>query len=171
MNRSGGRFRNVPGIVLLMVCPLFVPGTAGAQGPGTPGQNLGVHEHESGDVDVVLLKVARTSGDTLTLRWKYVNRSGEKKRLTSQRTGWIDPYRLSSDAYVLDTVNHTKFTVLLDATKHPVAGTHGGQNSYIWLDPHGTLTTWAKFPAPPADVTTVTVSIPGTEPFEDVPIS
>jgi hypothetical protein len=132
--------------------------------------SLGVHEHEAGDVDVVLLELARTSGDTVTMRWKYVNRSGEKKQLTSERTGWLDPYRLAADAYLLDTANKTKYTVLVDDSKHPIAGRHGQQNSYIFVGPRQSLVTWAKFPAPAADVTKVTVSIPGAAPFEDVPL-
>jgi hypothetical protein len=142
--------------------------TAAVAAPPASAQNLGVHEHESGDVDVVLLEVSRTSGETVTVRWKYVNRSDEKKRLTSERTGWLDPYRLASDAYMLDTANRIKYTVLVDDSKHPIAGRHGQQNSYIFVGPKQSLVTWAKFPAPAADVTKVTVNIPGAAPFEDV---
>jgi len=138
---------------------------------GQSPPSLGVHEHEAGDVDVVLLQVARTAGDTVTVRWKYVNKSAEKKQLTNERTGWLDPYRLSAEAYILDTDNKTKYTVLVDDDKHPIAGKHGTQNSYIYLAPHQSLMTWAKFPAPAAGVTKVTVAIPGTEPFEGVPLA
>ena len=139
-----------------------------AQPASTP--NLGVHEHEAGDVDVVLLEVSRTSGETVTVRWKYVNRSQEKKQLTNERTGWLDPYRLAVDAYFLDTANKIKYTVVVDDSKHPIAGRHGQQNSYIFVGPKQSLVTWAKFPAPPPDVSKVTVNIPGAAPFEDVPL-
>lgn len=144
---------------------------AGSASASQGGQALGVHEHEAGDVDVVLLEVARTPGDTLTVRWKYVNRSAEKKQLTHERTGWLDPYRLSADAYVLDNDNKIKYTVVTDDTRHPIAGRHGAQNAYIFLAGHQSLVTWAKFSAPAAGVTKVTVSIPGTEPFENVPLT
>ncbi|MDD5562472.1 MAG: hypothetical protein PHQ91_02045 [Thermoanaerobaculaceae bacterium] len=151
----------------------FLVGAGGrdvAVAAGPAVANLGSHEHESGEVDVVLLAVSRTSGDTVTVRWKYVNRSEEKKRLTSERTGWLDPYRLAADAYLLDTANKVKYTVLVDDSKHPIAGHHGQQNAYIVLGPKQTLATWAKFPAPAEGVTKLTVSIPGAEPFEDVPL-
>ncbi|MGH8499112.1 MAG: hypothetical protein ACRERV_09945, partial [Methylococcales bacterium] len=73
--------------------------------------------------------------------------------------------------YLLDTKHHVKYTVAVDDTRHPIAGKHTGQNEYIFVGPKQTLTTWAKFQAPPEDVDKVTVSIPGAPPFEDVPIS
>ncbi|MGH8711138.1 MAG: hypothetical protein ACREVA_07455 [Burkholderiales bacterium] len=73
--------------------------------------------------------------------------------------------------YLLDTKHHVKYTVAVDDTKHPIAGKHTGQNEYIFVGPKQTLTTWAKFQAPPEDVEKVAVSIPGAPPFEDVPIS
>jgi hypothetical protein len=39
------------------------------------------------------------------------------------------------------------------------------------LGPKKTLGEWAKFMAPPADAKKISVFIPGTQPFEDVPIS
>jgi hypothetical protein len=154
--------------------PTAPPATEKVASTGAKGQSaegLGVQEHEAGDVDVVLLEVKRTSGETMTVRWKYVNHSQEKKKLTNQRTGWIDPYRLSLGAYVLDMDNKIKYIVITDPEKRPVAGKHGGQNSFIYLDPKQTLVTWAKFPAVPDGVEKVTVSIPGAAPFEDVPVS
>lgn len=158
----------VPTVCVALALVMIVAGRASA---GQAAPSLGVHEHESGDVDVLLLQVARTAGDTVTVRWKYVNRSAEKKQLTHERTGWLDPYRLSAEAYILDTDNKTKLTVLVDDDRHPIAGRHGAQNSYIVLAPHQSLLTWAKFPAPAAGVAKVTVSIPGTDPFESVPLS
>ena len=38
------------------------------------------------------------------------------------------------------------------------------------LQPGGTYTIWMKFPAPPADVKTVTLQVPGVPPFEDLAI-
>ena len=134
-------------------------------------EGLATQEHEVGGVDVVLLEVKRTAGGTMTVRWKYINKTQEKKQLTNTRTGWIDPYRLSYGAYIIDNANKTKYNLVTDASKHPVAGTHGNQNSYIFLGPKQTLATWAKFPEVPADTEKVTVSIPGVPPFEEVPVS
>lgn len=166
---SGAAMRLVLPVLLLSV-PLLAAG-AGPAGPTPAVKSLGVHPHEAGDVDVVLLEVARTSGETVTVHWTYVNKSDQAKRLTAERTGWIDPYRLAADAYLLDTIGKTKYTVLVDDDRRPIAGRHGRPNAYIVLGPRQSLATWAKFPAPPAGVRTVTVSIPGVEPFEDVPLA
>jgi hypothetical protein len=138
--------------------------------PGVTAQPV-THAHEVSGVDVVLLAAQRTGDNTVTVRWKYVNRTAEKKKLTAQSTGWIDPYRLSVDAYLLDGKHMVKYPVLRDSKNIPIAATHGGINQWIYIQPHPTLTTWAKFGAPPADVDTVTVAIQGAEPFEDVPLT
>ena len=155
--------------LLLAAFPLLTAGFA--SGRDARAAEIAVEPHAVGGVDVALLSVQRTSGNILTVKWEYRNKTKEKKRLTDQRTGWIDPYRLSYEMYILDTKNHVKYTVLQDETKHPIAGKHGGQNEYIFVGPKQTLATWAKFAAPPEDVAKVTVSIPGAAPFEDVPIS
>jgi hypothetical protein len=159
-------FHNYP----MAPSPAFAKAASAAE-KAQSAEALGVQEHEVGDVDVLLLEVKRTSGDTLTVRWKYVNKSGERKQLTNQRTGWIDPYRLSYGAYILDAAHKMKYTLLTDPDKRPVAGRHGGQNSFIYLGPKKTLSTWAKFPAVPVGVDKVTIFIPGVPPFEDVPVS
>ena len=155
-------------LLLLAALPLLTAGFASGQ--DARAAEIAVEPHAVGGVDVALLEVKRTSGNTLTVKWEYRNKTNEKKQLTDERTGWIDPYRLSYQMYLLDTKNHVKYTVAQDETKHPIAGKHGAVNKYIFIGPKQTLATWAKFAAPPADVVKVTVSIPGAAPFEDVTI-
>ncbi len=138
---------------------------------GGASVGLGMHEHQVGGVDVVLLELKRTSGDIITARWEYRNNTEEKKQLTDQRSGWLDPYRLAADAYLLDNANRIKLMIMRDPTNHPVTSAVGRQNSYIFLKPKETMKVWAKFEAPDTSVKKVTVAIPGVEPFEDVPIS
>src|ERR671935_1176440 len=157
----------------LMASPLLILGSGAASAQQTAAvqpQNLGVLEHQAGGVDVVLLDVRRTAGDVLTVKWQYRNNTNERKQLTDQRTGWVDPYRLALDAYVLDEQNRTKYPVARDEQKNPIAAAHGAINMFIFVGPKQTLSTWAKFQAPPADVQTVTIQIPGAGLFENVPI-
>ena len=137
---------------------------------GRTAEGLGIHEHQVGGVDVVLLELKRTSGDIITARWEYRNNTEEKKQLTDQRSGWLDPYRLAANAYLLDNANRIKLAIMRDPTNHPVTSAVGRQNSYIFLKPKETMKVWAKFQAPDKYVKKVTVAIPGVEPFEDVPI-
>jgi hypothetical protein len=71
----------------------------------------------------------------------------------------------------MDDETRTKYPVMTDEKKEPVAPKHGGVNEYIYLAPHKTLKTWAKFAAPPAETKTISVYIPRVEPFENVPIT
>lgn len=50
-----------------------------------------------------------------------------------------------------------------------VAARHG-PGKVVVLPPKKTTGIWAKFAAPPAGVTKVSIFIPGTQPFEDVAI-
>ena len=71
---------------------------------------------------------------------------------------------------LMDDESRTKYPVMTDEKNNPVAPKHGGVNEYIYLGPHQTLKTWAKFAAPPAETKTISVYIPRVEPFENVPI-
>jgi hypothetical protein len=129
---------------------------------------LGVQEHEMGGVDVALLEVKRTSGDTLTLKWQYRNKTRENKPLVNVSiANWFDQYRLSAEVYLIDSVNKKKYLVIEDAKGNPIVA---AQTSDVTLGAGQNLTTWAKFPAPPPDVSTISVFIPHVPPFEDVPI-
>ncbi|HEY3204346.1 MAG TPA: hypothetical protein VGL03_11865 [Thermoanaerobaculia bacterium] len=138
--------------------PAAAPAASAAPG------GLGVQEHEFGGVDVVLLEVKRTSGDTLTLKWQYRSKAQEDKELDPQdATGW----GLSRDAYLVDSVNKKKYFVVRDSKGAPLVAEHRDTVAR----PGQTLTTWAKFPAPPPDVPTISVFIPHVPPFDDIPIS
>jgi len=131
---------------------------------------IAVHEHEAGDVDVALMEVKRTSGNTITVTWEYRNKSKQPRQLTKERTGWYDPYRLSAGSYLADAPNKMKYELLKDDERRPIAAKVGNPNQYITIKPLGKIVNWAKYPAPPPNVKTVTVIIEGVQPFEDVTI-
>jgi hypothetical protein len=132
--------------------------------------NLGVEDHEVAGVEVALLEVKRTSGDTLTIKWQYRNKTQEEKKLTKSAFSWSDPFLLSYDAYLIDPVNKKKYLLLKDAEGTPIAARHG-RNQDITVGGGQNLSTWAKFPTPPSDVTRISIYIPKVAPFEDIPIS
>ncbi|MEW6267739.1 MAG: hypothetical protein AB1689_00410 [Thermodesulfobacteriota bacterium] len=151
---------------------------AGAQEPAAtpaaqPGKPLATEEHEVGEVEVTLLELKRTSGNTVTMKWQYENKSNEVKPLFS-RSGVYpqDPYMLAVEAYIVDPANKKKYLVIEDAKGVPVAAKHKeGKDADIEVEPGKTLKTWAKYPAPPASVDKVTVYIAGIAPLEDVPLA
>src|SRR5260370_3175206 len=110
-HESGRRDRIVlAGIASLLLLLWSGPGAAQPKDPAAQPQGLEVQEHQVGGVDVVLLEVRRTAGDVLTVKWQYRNTTNERKRLTDERTGWIDPYLLAVGAYVLDHRHRSQYT-------------------------------------------------------------
>jgi hypothetical protein len=76
----------------------------------------------------------------------------------------------SFDNYYL-TAGDKKYFVLRDSEGKAIAT--NDQDGYITarVKKDATYTWWAKFPAPPADVTAVSFYTPIAPPFEDIPIS
>jgi hypothetical protein len=138
---------------------------------GGAGQVLGVRPYEVGGVEVILTELRRTSGDSLTARWQYCN--GGTQPVTFKAEGCVGmgcTYTLAENVELLDGETHTKHGVLRIEGREAVAERY--QADRLRVGPNQILRTWAKFPAPPASSTKMTVVIPGaSEPFEDVPIA
>jgi len=141
-----------------------------ASGKTTPQEGLGIQDHEIEGVEVILMEVKRTSGDTITVKWRYRNKTKENKELLKSSSSWSDAYRFSLNAYLIDPVNKKKYLVLKDEKGNPIAARHELKQLVITLAPGQTISTWAKFPAPPAQVEKISIYIPSVPPFEDIPI-
>ena len=63
-----------------------------------------------------------------------------------------------------------KYLVITDSERRPIASEYGG-GLEVAIPAGRTVHAWAKFPAPPGDVKTISVYIAEVPPFEDVPIS
>ncbi|MEW5982258.1 MAG: hypothetical protein AB1806_07790 [Acidobacteriota bacterium] len=149
------------------VPPAIPPSETGAAAAADPAGQT--RSHEIAGVEVTLVEAARTSGDTVTVRWRWRNTTAETVQLAKGSSGWYDPYLVTGDAYLIDPVNKKKYLVLTDSERVPIASRHRG-NFGIDLAAGATMNSWAKFPAPPADVDAITVFLPGVEPFEAVPL-
>ena len=142
--------------------------TASAAAPTTgviasaDGEKAGTH------IDITELK--RTSGGTLNLKLVLSNNGSDKLSVYGD---WLGDSQVSRNSYrdisgihLLDPVNKKKYFVVTDAEKSCVCSKNiedvaaGGKTSL-----------WAKFPAPPPEVTKVTIEIPHFQPIDDVPIS
>jgi hypothetical protein len=114
------------------------------------------------DVHADILSLKRTEGGLLTLRIAFANDSGgEIKNKEFPGGGAVDRLAL------FDFANKRKY---------PVLYTSDGACLCTTLNPltasaPGTRILWAKFPAPPASVTRVSLMFPDAEPVDDVPIS
>ncbi|MDQ6801893.1 MAG: hypothetical protein M3041_13760 [Acidobacteriota bacterium] len=139
-----------------------VPPSTGAVA-STEGETPGVR------IDVTELK--RMSGGTINLKWVVVNNSAERFSRTSEffgdRNVSADHYHDVSGVHLIDPVNKKKYFVVTDAEKKCVCS----KDIFDRLEPGVKANLWAKFPAPPPEVTKVTIEIPHFQPMDDVPIS
>ena len=145
----------------LLVCASFLPLCVLADPMMQPTDVEGV--------EATVLEAKRGEGDTVMVKWQLENRTAEKKRMTSERTGWYDAYRLTGDAYFLDVKNRTKYAVVRTPDRKPVAARYGAANQYAVIPPKKKVLLWAKFNAPAADVSKVELYLPTVSlPFESV---
>ncbi len=147
--------------------PATAPATASAAPTtgaiaSTDGEKPGAH------IDIIELK--RASGGTVNLKFTISNSGSEKLTLYSAYLGdnhvSADNYRDVSGIHLLDPVNKKKYFVVTDAERKCVCS-----KEIPDVEPGGKLNLWAKFPAPPPEVTKVSIEIPHFAPIDDVPIS
>ena len=104
----------------------------------------------------------RRKGNTLTAR----------VRLRNQGSAEAEPDIHYNEVYVMDAAGGKKYEVLKDETNNYIAGLRSGYPDrwYQRIQPGQSQLIWMKFPAPPAEVTSATLQIPGVQPFEDLSI-
>lgn len=107
------------------------------------------------------LTSVQKSGDTIMIRFKYISTRDEPTRIDKEAGQQV------ADLYYVDAGNKKKYPVIKDTADKPLSS----NLDYFEVKPGETKAGWAKFPAPPADVTTISVYIPGAPPFENVPIA
>ena len=124
-------------------------------------------EGETPDVRIEVRDLKRGDGDTVTLRLRLVNESGEDFQASCEmrEPGANDSCGAFSGAYLLDAANKKKYLVVRDTQGTCVCS--GVDN----LADGKKMNIWATYPAPPAEVTEMTVIVPLFEPIEGVPIN
>ena len=116
-------------------------------------------------VSVELMSVTRAEGDTITIKFKYIN-SGSKTANISQ-LGQFLAGNVAEHVYYIDSKNKKKYLVVKDAEGKAVAS----NMSSLQIEASASRSGWAKFPAPPANVDKISVYLPGAPPFEGVTIT
>ena len=157
----------VPRLVVPMTCAVLAASVSSYR-VAAAQTVLASGDHESG-AKVELLSVKRDSPTVVTVSWRYRNDSAEPKQLTHDRTGWIDPYRLSVESYLLDETNQVKFPVARDAKNKPVASRNGEPNKFITIGPKAAVIVWAKYLVP-VSTKTVSVVIDGLAPLGGIKV-
>jgi hypothetical protein len=116
------------------------------------------------DLRCDLMEVRRVSGGALLIKWRLVNAAAQAKTL-HYYSGWNVHYSPAA-LYYIDPAENKKYSNLSDTDGNGILDVFQGD-----LPAGEQRGNWAKFPAPPATSSKISVNIPDFPPFEDVPIS
>lgn len=111
----------------------------------------------------------KRGGSVVTLKFTLINDSSEAFSFSYDMG---DPAMSTIDfgaiggVHLIDNEGKKKYQVIRDANKKCVCS--GGLKD---LQPQSRMTLWARFPAPPADVESVSIMIPHFIPMDGVPFS
>jgi hypothetical protein len=111
-------------------------------------------------ISLELTSVQKT-GDTIMVRFKYISTRDKPTRIDKETGQQVN------DMYYVDAKNKKKYPIIKDTESKPLSS----NLEYLEVGAGETKAGWAKFPAPPPDVTAISVYIPGAPPFENVPIA
>lgn len=131
--------------------------------PSAFSQNaIATADGESAGTRIEITELSRSSGGTVTMKFRLVNDSGEN----------ASPYELMGNYYhvgavhLIDASGKKKYLVITDSGGTCVCS----NNLTTKLEPGKSINLWARFPAPPAEVKEVSVIFPHFIPT-DAPIS
>jgi hypothetical protein len=123
-----------------------------------------IEETEWQGIVAELTAVERSAGNMLTIKFKYTNKSAEKVEIA--RLGQYGHDNVLDYVFYIDPKHRKKYLVVTDAEKRAL----GTNLRYFTLASGESKAAWGQFPEPPADVQKISVYLPGTPPFENVPI-
>jgi hypothetical protein len=121
------------------------------------------------DLRCDLLEVKRVSGGALLVRWRVINAAGQAGSggLVASNAAQPIQYRFDwNELFYIDPAENKRYQFLTDSGGHKILEVWEGD-----LEAGKQRLNWAKFPAPPASSTKISISIPRFAPFEDVPLN
>ena len=146
------------------------PATSSAAPPAATASGTGIAtaDGEQSGITLVVQELKRTSGGTVSLKFSVSNASsealdygynyGEKDRTPD--------YGSIGGVTLIDEANKKKYFVVRDSEGQCVCS-RGLKDQ----KPGETRNLWARFPAPPDDVTRISIVVPHFSPMDDVPLS
>jgi hypothetical protein len=115
-------------------------------------------------ISVELTSLSKGEGDTVTIKFKYTNNGS--KPVNVAKEGQFSHDNIAEKVYYIDPKNKKKYLVIKDSEGHALAS----NMKYLELEAGASKAGWLKLPAPPPDVTAISVYLPGAPPFEGVAI-
>jgi len=154
------------GLILIAVATLSGLSVAGFGAAHAQAVLASAQYSADPDLRCDILEVKRVSGGALNIRWRLVNTMGQGGGLTGG-TGKSINYNFGwEQLYFIDPAENKKYQFLTDSSGKRILEVFYGN-----LGPGQQRLNWAKFPAPPASSTKITIQIPQFAPFDDVPVS
>lgn len=133
-----------------------------------PAAGIATAVGEQSGITLLVQELKRTSGGTVSLKFSVRNASGEALAY-GYNYGEKDrrsDYGSMGGVTLIDEANKKKYFVVRDSEGQCVCS-RGLKDQ----KPGETRNLWARFPAPPDDVATVSVVVPHFSPMDDVPLS
>ena len=146
-------------IALVLLLTFLSLSHVGAQQSSPGALPLKIESDLSG-ISMEVTSVQKT-GDTIMIRFKYISARDKPTRIDSET------HQEVNHMYYVDSKNKKKYLIIKDTENNPLSSAL----KYFEVGAGETRSAWAKFAAPPPDVTTISVYIPGAPPFENVPIT
>jgi hypothetical protein len=157
---------------LAKVGPVATPGN-GDKDPRANGP-LATEKHKTGLL-VDVKRIQRTSDGYLTIRWRYRNPTDEPIELFGWYGLGLAPE--NSGKLMLDALYFVDSSDTKAPRKHMIVRDNNGvrlayefTSSTTTVKGKSELEMWAKFPAPPASCTSITLYMRDVSPFEDLPV-
>lgn len=142
--------------ILVMIGSVFISLSIVPLAIAQPDPVIQSQETNFPGITAELIQCKRKKG-VLTVKVRLKNISSK-----SVRTWWPD---VQKTAYLLDETNQKKYFPLKDVIGNCICN---AVNDHI--KPNMSKTSWFKFPAPPQEVKEISIILPLSAPFEDVPI-
>ena len=134
-----------------------------------PARVIATSEGEFTGMVLELLGLRRTGGEVVTMDFalRYAGASRSNLNSDSFDDPDIQEFRTVSGAYLTDEVNRKRYLVLRDTAGSCLCS----RDIETLFEPGDRRVYFAKFPAPPVEVRTITVVVPHFSPIDGVGIS
>jgi hypothetical protein len=145
---------------------LTVAALVAAGGASVWAQDADVIQNQDTNISGIAIEIiqCKRKNGVLTIKMRLRNTGDEKKSV------YITDGGAAYDKYYL-TAGDKKYFILRDSEKVPLATQDNGGYVNPDIEKNATFTWWAKYPAPPVDVKTITFYTGLSAPFEDLPIT
>lgn len=148
-----------------------VPATEAVAAAAAPAAKPAIAsaEGEKPGLRIEVTELKRASGDTVSLKFVLINDTDEAFSITSNYLGDTaksQDYSSVGGVHLVDAVGKKKYMVVRDTETLCVCST-----SVKEIPAKSRVNLWAKYPAPPAGTSMVSIVVPHFSPMDDVPIA